>query len=148
MRTIPAATAALALAALGVIGPATGAQAAATCETAYQNASPGYLHLYADADCNGLLARTMTNDSNWGDASGSVQGIGVGEVGSLLAKGTTGMAVKLFKSPDYQGADVCLTKSETFVRDLNGSTFPDGSPLHSARSHKWVWTSDCDAFLG
>lgn len=147
MRKIPAVFATLALAGLGAVIPATGAQAATNCETAYQNALPGYFYIYANPDCNALLARTTGNDANWGDASGPVQGVDVGKVRSLLHKGTSGMTIKLYKGPDYTGADVCLTRSESYVRDLDGSTFPDGTPLASARSHKWTWTSDCDRFL-
>ncbi|WP_399887772.1 hypothetical protein ACGH7X_24005 [Streptomyces sp. BBFR51] len=147
MRRIPAAFATCALAALGAVVPATGAQAATSCETAWRNASPGYLHIYSGTDCGGLLGRTSANDPDWGDASGSVRGVEVGEAGSLLHKGTSGLAVRLYRGIGYTGAHVCLTRAEAYVPDLRESAFPDGTPLDAARSHRWTRASDCDRFL-
>ncbi len=70
----------------------------------------------------------------------------MGEAGSLLHKGTAGLAVKLYRGTGYTGAHVCLTRSESYVTDLGGVTFPDGTPLGSTRSHRWAWTSECDQF--
>ncbi|MFE5601382.1 hypothetical protein ACFQ8O_19605 [Streptomyces coelicoflavus] len=170
MRRIPAAFATLALAVLGAVVPATGAQAstastdssasnasnastAATasevCENAWHNARSGYLYLYSGFDCSGYLASTAANDRDWGDSSGSVRGVAVGTVKSLLFKASSALAVELYAGTDHTGSHVCLTRSEPYLTDLGGAEFPDGTPLDATRSHRWTWASACDErFLG
>ncbi|GAA3007936.1 hypothetical protein [Streptomyces fulvorobeus] len=142
MRKIPAAFATLALAALGIIVPATGARASAACDNAWNSTAPGYLHIYANTDCTGLLARTTTDDSDWGDASGPVRGVDLGEAGAVLHKGSYGMAVKLYQGRNHTGDHACLTRSEP-VSDASEPKFPDGRSVSSVRSHRWVWASEC-----
>ncbi|WP_164383520.1 hypothetical protein [Streptomyces sp. OM5714] len=167
MLRMPAAFATLALAVLGAVVPATGAHASTastsstastasstataseTCENAWRNARNGYLHLYSGYDCGGHLASTATNDPDWGDSSGSVHGVAVGAVKSLLFKASSGLAVELHAGTGYTGSQVCLTRSESYLTDLDGAEFPDGTPLDAARSHRWTWASACDdRFLG
>ncbi|MFF0538971.1 hypothetical protein ACWDF1_13225 [Streptomyces coelicoflavus] len=159
MRRIPAAFATLALAVLGAAVPATGAHASTAssvatasptataseaCEKAWHNARNGYLYLYSGFDCSGHLAATATDDPDWGDSSGSVHGVAVGTVRSLLFKASSGLAVELYAGPDYTGSHVCLTRSESYLTELGGAEFPDGTPLDAARSHRWTWASACD----
>ncbi|MEV6171016.1 hypothetical protein AB0L99_22625 [Streptomyces sp. NPDC051954] len=145
MRTFSATLTALALAALGALVPATGAQAATPCDNAWNSAPPGYLYLYGSTNCNGLLARAGADDPDWYDTSGPVRGLDTGDVGSLLQKGTTGMAVKLYEGPGHTGDHVCLTRSEPYVSETSELTFPDGRPVNSIRSHQWVSASECAA---
>ncbi|NEB10643.1 hypothetical protein G3I32_17620 [Streptomyces coelicoflavus] len=161
MRRIPAAFATLALAVLGALVPATGAQAstastastAATaseaCENAWHYARGGYLYLYNGIDCSDYLASTAAGDRDWGDSSGSVHGVAVGTVKSLLFKASSALAVELYAGTDHTGSHVCLTRSEPYLTELGGAEFPDGTPLDAARSHRWTWASACDdRFLG
>ncbi|GAA3771031.1 hypothetical protein ACFS5L_12615 [Streptomyces phyllanthi] len=148
MRKILAAAATLGLAGLGVIVPATAAQASAACDTAWRNAASGYFYAYDYDSCSGTLGLDDDNDANWSDTSGSFQSGDNDDAQSILHKGTSGMAVKVYRHASYGGGHTCLKKSEYYMDDLTGHTYTDGSGVNvSISSHKWVWESDCGKFL-
>ena len=148
MRRILATAATLGLAGLGVIVPAATAQASAACDTAYKNATSGYFYAYDFDSCSGYLGRDADEDYSWADSSGGFQGADNDDAQSVLNKGTSGMAVKLFRHAGYAGGHTCLAKAEYYMDDLSGYTFTDGSSVNnSISSHQWVWHGDCGKFL-
>ncbi|GGZ13256.1 hypothetical protein CP967_13450 [Streptomyces nitrosporeus] len=148
MRKFLAAAATLGLAGLGVIVPATAAQASAACDTAWKNAASGYLYAYDYDSCSGYLGRDADADYSWADSSGGFQGGDNDDAQSLVHKGSSGMAVKLYRHAGYAGGHTCLAKAEYYMDDLSGYTFTDGSPVNaSISSHEWVWHGECGKFL-
>ncbi|WP_328438928.1 hypothetical protein OHA71_20915 [Streptomyces sp. NBC_00444] len=148
MRKTLATAAILSLAALGALVPTTGAQASTACDTAWRNASSGYLYAYDLTNCSGLFGRSASNDSNWGDNSGPFQRNNDNAATSVLFKGTTGLAVKFYEGPGYSGGHLCLEASEAYADSLAGTTFSNGTPANdNISSHRWVPSTECGAFL-
>lgn len=148
MRRIIATAATLGLAGLAVIVPATAAQANAACDAAYGEADSGYFYAYDYDNCDGQLGRDIDNDSNWADSSGAFQGGDNDDAQSILNKGTSGMAVKVYRHAGYSGGHTCLAKNEYYMSDLSGHTYTDGSSVNaSISSHQWVWHGACGKFL-
>ncbi|WP_217249212.1 hypothetical protein [Streptomyces sp. AC602_WCS936] len=148
MRKLFAAAATLGLAGLGVLVPASGAQASTACDNAWNSASSGYFYAYNYDNCGGYLGKDADNDANWSDGSGSFRGGDNDETQSLLHKGTSGMAVKVYQHANYRGGHTCIAKSEYYMDDLSGFTYTNGvSANESISSHKWVWHGDCGKFL-
>ncbi|GAA3771038.1 hypothetical protein ACFS5L_12620 [Streptomyces phyllanthi] len=149
MRKTLAISAALGVAALGVLVPTTSAQASTACDTSWNSAPPGSFYAYDFTDCSGLLGRTAeSSDANWGDSSGPFQGNADNAASSILHKGTSGMAVKVYQYPGYLGGHACLKKSESYKEDLSRHTFSNGAGMdNDISSHRWVWESACGTFL-
>lgn len=150
MRRILAAAATLGLAGLGVLVPATGAQASEACDRAWHGALGGYFYAYANDHCSGYLGKTTSWDSDWGNSSGPFQGGDTNEAQSILHKGTSGMAVQVFNGTgqDWGGGHTCIKKSEYYMSDLSGFTFTSGLGVdNNISSHRWVWNSSCGKFL-
>ncbi|KDN72972.1 hypothetical protein DF19_07265 [Streptomyces olindensis] len=156
MRKIPALFATLTLAGLGALVPTTSAQAAsAACDNAWNGAASGWLYAYKNIHCSGgVLGRDASNDENWGDGRGELRYV-ANQASSLVHKGTSGMAVKVYDGTNYTGASACLAKSELYVSDLTDDHLVGGGPgsgritaNDTISSHKWVWESACGgAFL-
>ncbi|MCH0543284.1 hypothetical protein I3F58_27785 [Streptomyces sp. MUM 203J] len=149
MRKILAAAATLGVASLGVIVPATGAQAAsAACDRAWQDGGSGYLFAYNHTHCSGYLGKASGNDSDWGDSAGGFRGSDDNRASSVVHKGTSGMAVKFYSVKGYKGGHTCLKKSEYYMSSLYGHRFTSSSSVNdNISSHKWVWESACSKFL-
>lgn len=85
---------------------------------------------------------------NWGDSSGPIRSSDNDSASSILHKGTSGLAVKVYQGTGYSGGHICLAKSEAYVSDLAEHTFSDGASANNAiGSHQWVGTSACDKFM-
>ncbi|KAF2778053.1 hypothetical protein ACFWQ6_27900 [Streptomyces coelicoflavus] len=150
MRKILAAAATLGLAGLGAIVPATGAQAATACDTAWHNARSGYFYAYSGYNCSGYIGSTDSWDSDYGNSSGPFQGGDTNTASSILHKGTSGMAVQVFNGTgqDWGGGHTCIKKSEYYMSSLAGHTFTSGAGVNNGiSSHRWVWNSSCGKFL-
>ncbi|MFE0948521.1 peptidase inhibitor family I36 protein [Streptomyces mutabilis] len=148
MRKTLAAAATLGLATLGVLVPASGAQASAACDNAWHSAASGYFYAYDHDNCSGQLGRDVDDDAHWADSSGAFQGGDNDDAQSLLHKGTSGMAVKVYQHANYGGGHACLAKSEYYMSDLSAQKFSNGAWVNqSISSHKWVWHADCGKFL-
>ncbi|WP_399887774.1 hypothetical protein ACGH7X_24010 [Streptomyces sp. BBFR51] len=152
MRKILAATATLGLAGLGVIVPATGAQAATTCDKAWNNARSGYFYAYDGQNCIGNIGSTDSWDSDYGNSSGPFQGSDTNRASSILHKGTSGLAVQVFNGTgqDWSGGHTCIKKSEYYMSDLVGDSFTSGKKYlvnNGISSHRWVPEDKCDRFL-
>jgi hypothetical protein len=101
------------------------------------------------------LGKTTGNDSNWGDSAGGFRGGDTNNASSLLHKGTSGMAVKVYDKTGYTGAYSCIKKSEYYVSNLIDDHLTGGGPgtgqvpaNNTISSHKWVEESACGgAFL-
>ena len=37
-----------------------------------------------------------------------------------------------------------VNQNKSYLTELDGAEFPDGTPLDAARSHRWTWASACD----
>lgn len=97
--------------------------------------------------CSGLLGAAEGNDSNRGDKSGKFQKDS-DKAQSLVHKGTSGMAVKLYRLAGYSGGHTCIKKSEYYMDDLSGHTFTSGYLVdNNISSHQWAWDSSCGRFL-
>lgn len=148
MRKILAAAATVGLAGLGVLVPATGAHASAACDTAWHNADSGYFYAYDFDNCSTSIGRDIDDDASWADSSGAFQGSDNDDAQSILHKGTSGMAVKVYQHAYYGGGHACLAKAEYYMSDLNGQTYTNGVGVSSSiSSHKWVWHGECGKFL-
>ncbi|WP_372345552.1 hypothetical protein [Streptomyces sp. KL116D] len=90
MRRLPAMLAALALASLGVLVPATSAQADNwACNDNYEAAMYGYMYAYDDMECHGVLWATPQSwDSDWGNSNGPFRGADTNNASSILNKGS------------------------------------------------------------
>ncbi|MET8828387.1 hypothetical protein ABZX40_21895 [Streptomyces sp. NPDC004610] len=150
MRKILATTATLGLTALGVILPASGAQASAACDTAWNSAVSGRFYAYDHTQCSGFMGSTESWDSDWGNSSGPFQGDDTNKASSILHKGTSGLAVQVFNGTgqDWAGGHTCLAKSEYYMSSLSGHTFTSGEPVNNGiSSHRWVANGSCGKFL-
>jgi len=155
MRKISILFATLGLVIAGVLLPVASAQASAACDTAWRNATSGNFYAYRYDNCAGYLGSAAGNDANWGDSSGGFQGSDTNKAFSILHKGTSGLAVKVYDGTGYTGAYSCIKKSEYYVASLYDDSLTGGGPgtgpvraFNSISSHKWVSESDCyGAFL-
>lgn len=146
MRKISVLLATLGLVLAGALFPAS-AQASAACDTAWHNATSGHFYAFDYTNCAGKLGSSTGNDANWGNSSGGFRGADNNKAHSLLHKGTSGMAVKVYSAYDYRGSWACIKKSEYYVSDLNDDRLRSGSTSvrasNAISSHKWVENSSC-----
>ncbi|MCF4121975.1 hypothetical protein L1785_13405 [Antribacter sp. KLBMP9083] len=151
MRKMSVLLATLGLLVAGTLFPVTSAQAASQlCDSAWQSASSGSFYAYDYADCLGRLGSSAGNDSHWGDAAGGFQGTDTNRASSILHKGTSGLAVKVYNGNFYTGAYACIKRSEYYVSSLDddyltgGVHFTDRVPAsNTISSHKWVEEAAC-----
>ncbi|WP_129788023.1 hypothetical protein [Promicromonospora panici] len=149
MRKISVLLATLGLLAAGTLFPAT-AQASANCDRAWHNATSGYFYAYDGGNCYVYLGRANGNDSNWGDSAGGFRSGDTNKASSILHKGTSGMAVKVYDKTGYTGAYSCIKKSEYYVSALSDDYLTGGGPgtgrvtaQNTISSHKWVNNTAC-----
>ncbi|GAA2114024.1 hypothetical protein [Streptomyces synnematoformans] len=149
MRRILAAAATLGLAGLGALVPASGSQAASeACDNAWHNAPSGHFRAYNSSNCSGLLGSDPGYDGNWSNSEGRFQGTDNDKATSLVHKGTSGMAVKVYQHSHYSGGHTCLAKAEYYMDTLSGHYYTNGvSVNNSISSHEWAWHSNCAKFL-
>ena len=154
MRKISVLFATIGLVAVGALFPVTSAQASSACDTAWHSATWGHFYAYNYADCSGKLGSTASYDGNWGNSSGPFQGGDTNKASSILHKGESGMAVKVYDGTNYTGAFACIKKSEYYVSSLYDDYLWSGPgngqvpASNTISSHEWVWESACDgAFL-
>lgn len=155
MRKIPALLATVALAGLGALVPAGGAQAASPhCDEAWKNAKSGFFYAYRGVHCYTVLGYTDGNDPSWANAAGPFQGADSNAASSILHKGTSGMAVEVFNGVNYTYQRGCIAKSEYYASNLTDNALTDGgqgtgdvSANKTISSHRWVPQSDCGSFL-
>jgi hypothetical protein len=149
MRKISVLLATLGLLAAGTLFPAT-AQASANCDTAWRNATSGYFYAYNGVGCYNSLGKSDGNDANWGNSSGGFRSSDTNTASSILHKGTSGMAVKVYDKTSYTGAYSCIKKSEYYVSNLSDDYLTGGGPGsgrvtagNTISSHKWVNNTAC-----
>lgn len=154
MRKWLAASAAVGITLLGVSLPAGTAQAATTCDNAWNSMSAGYMRAYEHAYCKGaLLGQTAGNDSNWGNSQGAFQGGDTNKASSVLNKGTTDTsytAVEFLNGTgdDWGGGYICLKRSELYADYLGDNSFTSGVNVNDQiSSHRWLPPSSCGKFL-
>ncbi|MFD3416123.1 hypothetical protein [Streptomyces cyaneofuscatus] len=150
MRKILATAAALGLAGLGVLVPATSAQASTACNNAYNSIALGNFIAWDGTNCGGTrLGITESWDSDWGNSSGPFQGSDTNRASSVMHKGATEMRVQLFNGTgqDWAGGHTCLTQGEKYMSSLAGQYFTSGVAVNDEiSSHRWIW-SGCGAVL-
>ncbi|MDG9709418.1 hypothetical protein [Streptomyces sp. DH10] len=147
MRKILAAVATLGIAGLGVIVPASSAQAASHCRGVFDRAASGYFYAFFGYDCSSNMGSTDSWDSDWGNSAGPFQGGDTNTATSILNKGTSGMAVQVFNGTgkDWGGGFTCLKRSEEFMTTLVGFKFSSGAEVNDGiSSHRWVWEETCN----
>jgi hypothetical protein len=156
MRKISVLLATLGLVIAGALFPVASAQAAsANCDTQWHSATSGHFYAYNTYSCYAKLGNTAGDDSNWGNTSGGFQGGDTNTASSILHKGTSGLAVKVYNGTSYTGAYSCIKKSEFYVStladdNLTGGVHPSDqvSANNTISSHKWVRETACaGAFL-
>lgn len=132
---------------LGVMVPVSSAQASASCDNAWQNSNFGYFYAYQGYSCSIYLGRDQGNDPNWGDNHGGFRGSDNNAASSILHKGTSGMAVKVYDHK-YGGGHTCLKQAEYYMSILSGHKFTSGENVNNdISSHQWVWHGSCSRFL-
>jgi hypothetical protein len=144
MRKIPAVLAALAFAGLGVVVPATSAQAAVNCSDNYTKAQAGYMYAYKHAYCESHLGNSDSWDSDWGNSSGPFQGGDTNEASSILNKGNSS-EVQFFNGTgqDWAGGHICLSRGEAYASNLEDDEFHNGVDANDEiSSHRWVSPSN------
>ncbi|MFE5208659.1 hypothetical protein [Streptomyces sp. NPDC056600] len=146
MRKLPVLVTTLAVAGLGLIVPATSAQAAG-CATAKSAALSGYMYAYDNVNCGVELGHASGDDSNWGDSGGSFQGGDTNKATSILNKGNS-YEVAFYNGTRDSGAsgggNICLSRAEGFASDLTNDYFNNGnSANNSISSHAWSSASNC-----
>jgi hypothetical protein len=153
MRKISVLLATLGFVIAGVLLPVATAQASEECDQTWHPATSGHFHAYNYPNCFGKLGNTGGNDSNWGDSSGGFQG-DANKASSILHKGTSGLAVKVYDGTNYTGASACIKKSEFYASDLGDDYLTGGGPgtgriaaSDTISSHKWVYENTCGSFL-
>jgi hypothetical protein len=151
MRKISVLFATLGLVVAGALFPAS-AQASAVCDAEYHSTVSGFFRAYDGINCSTRLGSDADNDVNWSDSVGGFQGSDNDDAGSLIHKGTSGLAVKVYVHASYRGNYGCITKGEKYVSNLGDDYLTGGSGSHTAwnsiSSHEWVDESDCNgAFL-
>jgi hypothetical protein len=146
MRKISVLLGTLGLVVAGALFPAS-AQASEACDNAWHSATSGYFYAYDYINCGGNLGAAQSNDANWNDTTGGFLRTDSNKAHSLLHKGTSGMAVKVYNGFNYTGNWACIKKSEFYVSNLNDDSLSGGAGSTSARnsisSHKWVQNSSC-----
>lgn len=152
MRKTSVLLATLGLAVAGALLPITSAQASAACDTAWNNATSGRFGAFENTNCAGILGSDADDDSNWADSVGSFQGSDNDKASSLLHKGTSGLAVKVYSDANYRGNYGCVSKGEKYVSTLHDNYLNGGDAYYRAwdsiSSHKWVTEWDCNgAFM-
>ncbi|MFI6874957.1 hypothetical protein ACIBL6_16135 [Streptomyces sp. NPDC050400] len=148
MRRLPAMLAALALASLGVLVPATSAQADNwACNDNYEAAMYGYMYAYDDMECHGgALGYTSSWDSDWGNSNGPFRGADTNNASSILNKGS--IPVQFFNGTgqDWAGGYACLSPNELYASNLSDNYFTSGAKLnYGISSHRWVSKDRCSA---
>ncbi|MGW0561578.1 hypothetical protein ACWDZ4_13365 [Streptomyces sp. NPDC003016] len=151
MRKLGTAIAVLGLTALGLVAPATSAQAAAQgpgCEgkwAAYGR--DGNVRAWQHPDCGGvLLGQSQENDSHWGDTTGGFGYSAYYDTSSVMNNGTVGGldVVAFYVSPGHLGGYTCLSPYELYADNLTDNRFTDGSVVDNRiGSHRWVTASAC-----
>ncbi|PAZ12668.1 hypothetical protein CLM62_28735 [Streptomyces sp. SA15] len=159
MRKLTATLAALGVAGLGVLVPATSTQAAPTaraaaaanCDDNYEQARLGYMYAYRLSYCEKYLGSAKSWDENWGNSSRSFQGDDDNRATSLLHRGTSGDAVAFYRLKDYKGGAICLTKGQKYASSLKSDDVFSGNPSYTAdnriSSHRWVAKEACKKFM-
>jgi hypothetical protein len=156
MRKISVLLATLGLVIAGALFPVASAQAAsANCDEEWRGATFGHFYAYEIFHCTIKLGSSAGDDANWGNSSGGFQGGDTNEAGSLLHKGTSGLAVKVYNGTSHTGAYSCVKKSEYYVSVLHDDYLTGGvhpsdrvSANDTISSHEWVRESACaGAFL-
>lgn len=151
MRKISVLLATLGLVVAGALFP-TSAQASEGCDIAYNATPSGFFRAYDHINCATFLGSHDDNDSNWADDAGGFRGSDNDKAHSLIHKGTSGYAVKVYVHARYGANWGCITKGEKYVSTLYGDYLTGGSgsveAWNSISSHEWVPESDCEgAFL-
>lgn len=151
MRKISILLATLGLVVTGALFPVTSAQASAACDTAWHNATSGNFYAFANIHCNTRMGADAGSDANWSDSSGSFQGSDNDRASSILHKGTSGLAVKVYVHSNYSGNYGCITKGELYVDSLHDNYLTGGSGSYRAwdsiSSHEWVTEGACNGHL-
>ncbi|GHH76470.1 hypothetical protein [Promicromonospora soli] len=152
MRKISILLATLGLVVTGALFPVASAQASAACDTAWNAATPGRFGAFEDIHCAGVLGSDADDDPNWADSVGSFQGSDNDKASSLLHKGNSGLAVRVWSDANYRGNFGCITKDEKYVSDLHDNYLTGGTDKFRAwdsiSSHEWVSEAYCyGAFL-
>ncbi|GAA2996004.1 hypothetical protein Sfulv_38630 [Streptomyces fulvorobeus] len=142
MRKAFAVMTTVAVASLGVIVPATSAQAA-DCSDAMAGADSGYMFAYDSTNCSGYLGKASGDDSNWGDSALSFQGTDTNSASSILNNGNN-YEVKFYNGTGGTGGHICLSRTEGWASSLLGDTFTTGVAANNAISgHAWSTASNC-----
>ncbi|MEV8405281.1 hypothetical protein AB0R12_05565 [Streptomyces niveus] len=151
MRKIAATLTTLALAGLGLIIPATTAQAAPGCDDNYHATPSGYMYAFDGNYCEVYLGRSNTQDTDWGNGAGGFQGGDTNKASSLVYKGSSGTAMKVYNGTgdDFGGGYNCISAGEYYVDVLAGNKFTatTGNPIdvnNQISSHKKVSESACN----
>ncbi|MDQ1022355.1 hypothetical protein [Streptomyces afghaniensis] len=149
MRRLPAVLAALALAGLGTLVPATSAQANDnwSCNDDYTAASYGFMYAWDDAYCHGSpMGGSSSWDSDWGNSNGPFRGSDTNNASSIMNKGS--IAVQFFNGTGqgWTGGYTCLSKNEAYASNLTDNYFTSGaSAQEGISSHRWVNPSKCSS---
>lgn len=127
MRKTATAFAVLGLALTGFVLPATGAQAAAepraTCSDNYRDAKFGYMYAYDGTYCRTYVGKSNTSDKNWGSDSNKAS--------SLVYKGSSGSAMKVYDLVNYGGGWNCMPAGEHWVDKLSRNKFSNGNNVNN-----------------
>ncbi|MBC6459719.1 hypothetical protein [Actinomadura sp. HBU206391] len=155
MHKMGTAVAALALAAAGLTGTATTAQAEnvraqeAGCSTAWPGRD-GYVRAWKDVNCGGtLLGLTQGDDINWADGWGQFQGSDNDNASSVMNSGYLGGedVVAFYRNAGqrYQDGFGCLAPGELYADWLGDNYYyGQGSSMNdSISSHAWVYSTGC-----
>jgi hypothetical protein len=151
MRKISVLFATLGLVIAGTLFPVASAQAAsANCDAQWRSATSGHFYAYDFSHCSTKLGSSSGNDSNWGDSSGGFRTSDTNKASSILHKGTSGLAVRVYNGTGYTGQASCIKKSEYYVSNLADDYLTGGGPgsgrvtaYNTISSHKWVRDSAC-----
>lgn len=142
MRKVFAVMTTVAVASLGVLVPATSAQAA-DCSDAMRGAYSGYMYAYDSANCIGHLGHASGDDLNWGDSAFSFQGGDANKATSILNNGNN-YEVKFYNGTGGTGGHTCLSRAEGWASNLSDNTFTTGvSANNSISGHAWSVASNC-----
>ncbi|MBC6458608.1 hypothetical protein [Actinomadura sp. HBU206391] len=162
MHKMGTAVAALALAAAGLTGTATTAQAEnvraqeAGCSTAWPGRD-GYVRAWKDVNCGGtLLGATQGNDANWADGSGAFSGSDNDNASSVMNSGYLGgrdvVAFYIMSEHRDESGYGCLAPGELYADWLGDNYYyssttgrTDISMENSISSHLWVYSSGCSS---
>ncbi|MFD7323746.1 hypothetical protein ACFV9D_22035 [Streptomyces sp. NPDC059875] len=158
MRKLGTVIAALGLAAVGLVGPATTAQATEVgtqgenCNAKWPGRD-GYVRAWDGFDCWGAyLGGTAGNDPDWNAPGGGFTGAW-DKASSVMNSGYFGGkdVVAFYRYQNYAYADgyTCLRPGEKYADDLTDNRFHNGpwdeDVDDDIRSHQWVYASACAA---